>query len=65
MIAHGKDKLPGKAEKGILFSGVLPMLKKKDIGLCFDLHIDTETRVIRISKCSSNATHAAQGDRGL
>jgi hypothetical protein len=65
MIAHGKDKRPGKAAKGILFSGVLPMLKKKDIGLCFDLHIDTETRVIRISKCSSNATHAARGDRGL
>ncbi len=64
MIAHGKDKRPGKAAKGILFSGVLPMLKKKDIGLCFDLHIDTETRVIRISKCSSNATHAARGDRG-
>ena len=64
-IAHGQDKRPGKAARGILFSGVLPMLKKKDIGMCFDLNIDTETRVIRISRCASNARHAARGDRDL
>ena len=58
-IAHGQDTRPGKAARGILFSGVLPMLKKKNIGMCFDLNIDTESRVIRISRCTSNARHSS------
>jgi hypothetical protein len=57
-IRHGSHTRPGKARKGVLFSGLSPVLKLKQLGLCFDLNINPETRVIRISKCASGASHA-------
>jgi len=62
-IAHGQDRRPGNAARGILHSGVLPMLKKKNIGMCFDLNIDMESRVIRISRCTRNARHSKSRTR--
>jgi len=62
-LAHGRTTRPGKAARGVLFSGLLPMIKLNNIGPCFDLNISTEARVIRISKCISSARHAARGDR--
>jgi hypothetical protein len=59
-IAHGTHTRPGKARNGVLFSGLLPILKVKQIGMCFDLAFHSEMRVIRVAKCARNAPHAAK-----
>ena len=58
-IVHGSSKRPGKARKGVLFSGVLPLLKQKSVGFCFDLTLTEEDRTIRISKCAIGARHSS------
>jgi hypothetical protein len=58
-IVHGSSKRPGKVRKGILFSGVLPLLKQKSVGFCFDLTLNEKDRTIRISKCAVGARHSS------
>jgi hypothetical protein len=62
-IAHGTHTRPGKARNGVLFSGLLPILKVKQVGKCFDLTFHSEMRVIRVAKCARNAPHAAKDGR--